>query len=93
MDQNEYLKLIDETIKNGRYKADWSSLSGHKTPSWYYEAKFGIFIHWGIYSVPAYAYNMQTKLSESQEKEHINLVALVKALNAYAIAAKPFGAN
>ena len=52
---NEYLKLIDDTIANGRYKADWSSLSGHKIPAWYYEAKFGIFIHWGIYSVPAYA--------------------------------------
>ena len=54
-DQKQYLRLIDETIANGRYKDDWSSLSGHKTPSWYYEAKFGIFIHWGIYSVPAYA--------------------------------------
>ncbi|MBE7070628.1 MAG: alpha-L-fucosidase [Ruminococcaceae bacterium] len=52
---SEYLKLIDETIANGRYKADWSSLSGHKIPDWYYHAKFGIFIHWGIYSVPAYA--------------------------------------
>lgn len=52
---NEYLKLIDDTIANGRYKADWSSLSSHKIPDWYYEAKFGIFIHWGIYSVPAYA--------------------------------------
>ena len=52
---NEYLKLIDDTIANGRYKADWSSLSAHKIPDWYYKAKFGIFIHWGIYSVPAYA--------------------------------------
>ena len=55
MDQKEYLKLIDDTISNGKYKADWQSLSGHKTPSWYTEAKLGIFIHWGIYSVPAYA--------------------------------------
>ena len=51
----KYLKLIDDTISCGRYKADWKSLSAHKTPSWYYEAKLGIFIHWGIYSVPAYA--------------------------------------
>ncbi|MBR0395815.1 MAG: alpha-L-fucosidase [Clostridiales bacterium] len=55
MDNKEYLKLIDEVIEKGRYKADWASLSNHKTPSWYYEAKLGIFIHWGIYSVPAYA--------------------------------------
>jgi hypothetical protein len=46
---NEYLKLIDDTIANGRYKADWSFLSAHKIPDWYYKAKFGIFIHWGIY--------------------------------------------
>ena len=55
MDKDAYLKLIDDTINNGRYKASWQSLSGHKTPSWYYRAKLGIFIHWGIYSVPAYA--------------------------------------
>lgn len=55
MDHKEYLKLIDETIDSGRYKADWSSLSGHKIPEWYKKAKLGIFIHWGIYSVPAYA--------------------------------------
>ena len=52
---SEYLRLIDETIDGGKYKSDWSSLSGHKIPDWYYQAKFGIFIHWGIYSVPAYA--------------------------------------
>ncbi|MBR6487524.1 MAG: alpha-L-fucosidase [Clostridiales bacterium] len=55
MNREEYLKLIDDTIQNGRYKADWDSLSGHKIPDWYYRDKFGIFIHWGIYSVPAYA--------------------------------------
>lgn len=55
MNHEKYLKLIDEVNQLGKYKADWSSLAGHKTPSWYYAAKFGIFIHWGIYSVPAYA--------------------------------------
>ena len=44
MDNKEYLKLIDEVIEKGRYKADWASLSNHKTPSWYYEAKLGIFM-------------------------------------------------
>ena len=53
MNHQEYLKLIDEVIEKGRYKADWESLSGHKTPDWYYKGKLGIFIHWGIYSVPA----------------------------------------
>ena len=35
MTVNEYLKLIDETNENGKYKADWASLSRHKVPEWY----------------------------------------------------------
>lgn len=54
MTHNEYLKQIDDVIANGKYKANWQSLSNHKTPSWYYHDKLGVFIHWGIYSVPAY---------------------------------------
>ncbi len=54
MTKEEYLKLIDEVNEKGRYKPDWASLSWHKTPDWYYKGKLGIFIHWGVYSVPAY---------------------------------------
>lgn len=38
-----------------RYKPDWDSLRDHKIPEWYDRDKFGIFIHWGLYSVPAFA--------------------------------------
>ena len=48
-----YLNKIDEVIKRGKYKDNWQSLMNRKTPDWYYEGKFGIFIHWGIYCVPA----------------------------------------
>lgn len=54
MTTKEYLQKIDDVIKNGKYKADWQSLSDHSVPKWYYRDKFGIFIHWGIYSVPAF---------------------------------------
>ena len=54
MNQKDYLALIDEVIAAGPYRADWSSLSEHPTPEWYRRAKLGIFIHWGIYSVPAF---------------------------------------
>jgi alpha-L-fucosidase len=37
------------------YTADWASIDRRPTPPWFQEAKFGIFIHWGLYSVPAYA--------------------------------------
>lgn len=54
MTHKEYLKTIDDVIANGKYKDNWSSLTGHKTPDWYYRDKIGVFIHWGIYSVPAF---------------------------------------
>ena len=31
------------------------SIRSHKVPDWFHNAKFGIFIHWGLYSVPAFA--------------------------------------
>ncbi len=37
----------------GRFKADFKSLEQYEIPQWYQDAKFGIFIHWGIFSVPA----------------------------------------
>ena len=38
-----------------KYKADWPSLNQRKIPEWFHRDKFGIFIHWGVYAVPAYA--------------------------------------
>lgn len=49
----KYLQKIDEVIEKGKYKDNWQSLMNHKTPDWYYNGKLGIFIHWGVYSVPA----------------------------------------
>ncbi|MBO1332081.1 alpha-L-fucosidase [Streptomyces sp. VRA16 Mangrove soil] len=37
------------------YAPTEASLSGHQAPYWFHSAKFGIFIHWGVYSVPAWA--------------------------------------
>ena len=54
MTANEYLKLIDEVNAHGKYKPDWASLSQHKVPEWYMHDKLGVFIHWGVYSVPAF---------------------------------------
>lgn len=36
------------------FEPTWKSLSSFSVPNWYQDAKFGIFIHWGIYSVPAF---------------------------------------
>ncbi|MDX6361147.1 MAG: alpha-L-fucosidase, partial [Streptomyces sp.] len=37
------------------YRATEESLRGHQAPYWFHRAKFGIFIHWGVYSVPAWS--------------------------------------
>jgi alpha-L-fucosidase len=37
------------------YKPTWESLDSHKMPSWYEDAKIGLSMHWGVYSVPAWA--------------------------------------
>jgi alpha-L-fucosidase len=45
---------IHEVIAAGPFNANWESLKAYHVPSWYEDAKFGIFIHWGVYSVPAF---------------------------------------
>lgn len=37
------------------YRPTWESIDSRPVPEWFSEAKFGIFIHWGLYSVPAWA--------------------------------------
>ena len=54
IDMKKALQNIDDVIKKGPYKDTWASLSSWQTPKWYQKAKFGIFIHWGVYSVPAF---------------------------------------
>ncbi len=37
------------------YQPTWESIDSRPVPQWFEDAKFGIFIHWGVYSVPAWA--------------------------------------
>jgi alpha-L-fucosidase len=73
MDNQAYLKKIDETIANGPFQDNWESLSKFQVPDWYPKAKFGIFIHWGLYSVPAFSsewYSRNMYIQDSKEYEH-----------------------
>jgi alpha-L-fucosidase len=38
-----------------QYDATWNSINSRPVPEWFSDAKFGVFIHWGVYSVPAWA--------------------------------------
>ena len=45
----------DTSASEAAYTADWESLAKHKeAPEWFRDAKFGIYFHWGVYSVPAF---------------------------------------
>lgn len=48
------------------YQPTWESIDKRPTPSWFNEAKFGIFIHWGVYAVPAYAPMIPGKLAYAE---------------------------
>uniref|UniRef100_A0A672FF84 Alpha-L-fucosidase n=1 Tax=Salarias fasciatus TaxID=181472 RepID=A0A672FF84_SALFA len=43
-----------QTATAARYTPDWTSLDSRPLPAWYDEAKVGIFIHWGVFSVPGF---------------------------------------
>jgi alpha-L-fucosidase len=67
------MKRIDAVIARGPFKASWESLETHQTPGWYADAKFGIFIHWGLYAVPAFGnewYPRNMYLADSNVFKH-----------------------
>lgn len=71
--KEDYLKEIDRVIAQGPFKDDWASLTAFQIPSWFAGAKFGIFIHWGLYSVPAFNnewYSRNMYIQGTPEYEH-----------------------
>lgn len=38
----------------GKYEPNWESLDTRPLPQWFDEAKIGIFLHWGVFSVPSF---------------------------------------
>jgi alpha-L-fucosidase len=49
------LLITTTTLFAQHYEPNWQSLNTRGIPSWFRDAKFGIFIHWGVYAVPSYA--------------------------------------
>jgi len=48
------LRQVDTVGQRGPFRPNWDSLKHYQVPTWYQDAKFGIFLHWGVYSVPAF---------------------------------------
>lgn len=73
MDRQEAEQIMQQAIMDGPFAADWESLKAYRAPAWYEDAKFGIFIHWGVYSVPAFNnewYSRNMYIQGSPEFEH-----------------------
>jgi alpha-L-fucosidase len=50
----EAVRQVDAVVARGPFAPQWASLEKFQVPQWYRDGKFGIFIHWGVYSVPAF---------------------------------------
>ncbi|MEZ4709926.1 MAG: alpha-L-fucosidase [Caldilineaceae bacterium] len=67
------LDKIAAGIAAGPFAASWDSLEAYTFPQWYMDGKFGIFIHWGPYCVPAFGnewYPRHMYVQGSKEYEH-----------------------
>ena len=50
-----FASLLHMVVLNAQqYEPKWSDLDRRPIPQWFKDAKFGVFIHWGLYSVPAW---------------------------------------
>ncbi|WP_217496342.1 alpha-L-fucosidase [Paenibacillus algicola] len=73
------IQQIDKVINQGPFQDNWESLSSNSIPQWYKDAKFGVFIHWGVYSVPAYGnewYAREMYLKDSANRENKQVVSI-----------------
>ncbi len=76
--RTEILADVDREGHEGAFRPDWKSLSAFSVPEWYKDAKFGIFIHWGVYSVPSFGnewypremYNQGTEINKHQLEKY-----------------------
>ncbi|MBN2274253.1 MAG: alpha-L-fucosidase, partial [Bacteroidales bacterium] len=63
----------NEPVDSCKYEPAWQSLQQYKVPEWFKDAKFGIYFHWGVYSVPAFAnewYPRNMYIKGSAENTH-----------------------
>jgi alpha-L-fucosidase len=69
------LKKVDDAGHQGSFRPNWESLRKYEVPEWYKDAKFGIFLHWGVYSVPAFGNEWYPRsmyrIGSEENKHHI----------------------
>jgi len=58
------LVLMKGGVEGQPYEETWESLDQRPLPDWFRKMKFGIFVHWGVYTVPAYRCLRETEWTE-----------------------------
>jgi alpha-L-fucosidase len=64
--RNAILADVERVDHAGPFRPDYESLETYQVPEWYKDAKFGIFIHWGAYSVPAFGSEWYPRMMYTQ---------------------------
>lgn len=69
-----FVVTLQSYAADGPFEADWNSLRQHnEAPDWFRDAKFGIYFHWGVYSVPAFGnewYPRHMHIKTTKEYKH-----------------------
>lgn len=82
--RNTLLTEVDHQATNGPYRPDWRSLQKYQIPAWYEDAKFGIFVHWGVYSVPAFGSEWYPRdMYRQGSKEYTHHLAVYGPLSSF----------
>ena len=70
---SDRMEAIHEVAAGGPFTPRWDSLADYEVPRWYLDGKFGIFLHWGVYGVPAFGnewYARHMYVQGSKEFDH-----------------------
>ena len=63
---------------DSKYEPNWESIDSRPLPSWYDESKVGIFMHWGVFSVPAFGVNESAFLWLDQKQGNPTVLKFLK---------------
>jgi alpha-L-fucosidase len=74
-------------VSQAPYAADLESLNARPLPAWFDEAKFGIFIHWGLFAIPGFAARLGS-ISDAFKTDYDRAVAMTPYTEWYANAIK-----
>ncbi len=85
--------LLSLVVSSLAYEATWESLDSRPLPQWYDDAKIGIFIHWGVFSVPSFQNEWFWHSWHTQNPDVVDFIAKTEKHNfAYADYAHRFDA-